>query len=109
VIQLWPPNHKYEEIDLERVLAGVTSGIRITSITQDEPCNGDCDGDGVGTSVAHIRCERDGSGNGRVYKVNYTALGGSCSGSLTVAVPHDHSGRQPVDDGQRYDSTDGCR
>ena len=58
---------------------------------------------------AHVRSERDGGGNGRVYRINYSALGGSCTGFVTVIVPHDRSGRGAVDDGQIYDSTEGCR
>jgi len=32
--------------------------------------------------------------------------GSSCSGSVSVGVPHDQGkGRVPIDDGQNYDST----
>lgn len=57
--------------------------------------------------------ERDGRnkvrGNGRVYHITFTAadsLGASCTGEVTVGVPHDQ-GRHatPVDDGALYDST----
>jgi hypothetical protein len=112
---LWPPNHKVEAV----VLAGVTDPdgdpvtVTVTGITQDEPTDGLGDGDaapdgfGVGRPSPQVRAERSGLGNGRVYKIAFTASdgkGGSCSGAVTVGVPHDRNGT-PVDDGQRYDST----
>jgi hypothetical protein len=54
-----------------------------------------------------VRAERSGLGNGRVYKIAFTASdgkGGTCAGSVTVGVPHDVKDL-PVDDGQAYDST----
>ena len=38
-----------------------------------------------------LRAERAGTGNGRVYVVQFTASdgqGGNCSGTVKVAVPH---------------------
>ena len=38
-----------------------------------------------------LRAERAGTGNGRVYQVQFTASdgqGGSCNGTVKVAVPH---------------------
>src|SRR4030095_5600288 len=70
-MELWPPNHKYVDIDLAVLLGSATTDIEITAITQDEPIddNGDgktdCDGSGIGTRMAHIRAERAGGGNGR--------------------------------------------
>jgi len=113
-LELWPPNHKYVDIDLAAVLGPNTQDIEIDSITQDEPVNdrGDgntvCDGNGIGTSVAHIRSERSGLGNGRVYEIQYSAFQGACSGVIHVLVPHDQSGRPAEDDGQTFDSTEGC-
>jgi len=113
-VELWPPNHKYVDIDLQPLLGSNTTGIEILSITQDEAVdergsgNTECDGDGVGTSVAHIRAERSGRGNGRVYEIEYSANAGSCSGFIHVLVPHDQSGRPAEDDGQDHDSTEGC-
>jgi hypothetical protein len=113
-IELWPPNHKKVDIDLAQVLGPNTQDIEILSITQDEPVdergdgNTECDGDGVGTSVAHIRSERSGRGNGRVYEIEYSAFQGACGGFVHVVVPHDQSGRPAEDDGQDFDSTEGC-
>ncbi len=112
---LWPPDHKLASI----AITGVTDPdgdpvtLTVTGITQDEPLNGLGDGDtcpdgfGVGTAQAQVRAERSGLGNGRVYKIVFTAndgKGGSCNGSVAVGVPHDKKDT-PIDDGQKYDST----
>ena len=114
--RLWPPNHKLHDI----LVNGVTDPdddpieIEIISIMQDEDVNGLGDGDtspdgfGVGTSIAKIRSERSGLGNGRTYIINFTASddkGASCSGSITAGVPHDKSKSEIIDDGVRFDST----
>ena len=54
-----------------------------------------------------LRAERQGPGNGRVYRIAFTASdakGGTCQGSVTVGVPHDPKDT-PIDDGHTYDST----
>jgi hypothetical protein len=120
ISSLWPPNHRMEPVSI----LGVTDPdsdpvtVTITSIYQDEPVDDIADGhtgpdgDGVGTSTAQVRAERSGSprnpGNGRVYHISFTATDGdlSCSGTVTVGVPHDQGGQAiPVDDGPLYDST----
>jgi hypothetical protein len=113
---LWPPNHKF----VKETIKGVTDGappvsITITSIFQDEPLNGGgsgntCpDGKGVGTSVARIRAERAGNGDGRVYHIGFKATdrdGHSCRGEVTVCVPHDRGRHNHcVDGGPLFDST----
>lgn len=114
--QLWPPNHKMVAIEIEGVVDpdGDPVVITVTSITQDEPVAGpgndkDPDGDGVGTSFALVRAERDGPDNSRVYRINFTASdgkGGECTGFVQVCVPHDQGVNTfCVDDGQLYDST----
>ena len=121
-LELWPPNHQYVEIDVAAVAGvsdpnGLPFSIVITSITQDEPVNGTgdgntvCDGTGVGGSIALIRAERKGNGNGRVYNIHYTttnSAGESCTGIVEVTVPRSQNGNPAVDDGQIYDSTAGC-
>lgn len=96
--------------------------VTITGITQDEPLNtlGDgnteLDGAIIGTSIAQVRAERSGTprvpGNGRVYRISYTASdgrGGTCDGSVAVCVPHDQGNRSVcIDDGQRYNSITGA-
>jgi hypothetical protein len=121
VSSIWPPNHKMVSVSIVGVTDedGDTITIVIDSIWQDEPTNtnGDgnteIDGAGVGTDTAEVRAERAGSkkvpGNGRVYHISFTAddgNGGSCSGTVTVGVPHDQGKNTVlVDDGPLYDST----
>ena len=67
------------------------------------------DGQGVGTSTAEVRAERVGGGNGRVYRISFTAddgNGGSCSGEVLVRVPKSQGKKaSAVDDGALFDST----
>jgi hypothetical protein len=66
------------------------------------------DATGVGTSTPSVRSERDGGGDGRVDHISFTATanGTSCTGSLTVGVPHDQGQNGgAVDGGALYDST----
>jgi hypothetical protein len=59
----------------------------------------------VGTSTPSVRSERD--GDGRVYHLAFTATGGSgsCTGTVTVGVPHDQGHGSLVDEGSLYNST----
>ena len=98
---LWPPNHKLHTI----TLAGATDpdgdrvAITVTGVTQDEPVNGRGDGNtspdfvlGPAADQVRLRAERSGLGDGRVYTISFTAKdpsGASCSGTVTVSVPHD--------------------
>jgi hypothetical protein len=112
---MWPPNHKL----LSAGILGVTDPnddtvtVTITGVTQDEPVNGLGDGDTSPDAVIQgdgvlLRAERAGTGNGRVYRVSFTAddgFGGRCTGSVKICVPHDRHADVCVDDGQRYNST----
>jgi hypothetical protein len=115
VASLWPPNHKMVQVSITGVSdpANDPIMITITSIMQDEATNGSGSGDtcpdatGIGTPIAQLRAERDGSGNGRVYTIFFTAdngKGGTCTGSVKVSVPHNNGGTA-VDDGPKFDST----
>jgi hypothetical protein len=105
---LWPPNHKLKTITASGATDpdGDPVSLVITGVTQDEPVNGLGDGDtspdAVLTSPAsnkvQIRAERSGLFDGRVYHLSFTATdpsGASCTGTLTVGVPHDQ-GRHDV-------------
>jgi hypothetical protein len=117
---LWPPNHENATIDVNGVSDpdGNSITIEISSIFQDEPVSGRGSGntapDGVivdpsgGSDIPKLRAERDGSGDGRVYHINFAAddgQGGTCTGEVMVSVPHDQSGAPAVDGGAVYDST----
>jgi hypothetical protein len=78
--------------------------IRITGINQDEPLTGSgsggtlFDATGIGLSVAKVRAERSGLGDGRVYRIAFDGTdgkGGSCSGNVKVEVPHDNRTSAP--------------
>jgi hypothetical protein len=94
---LWPPDHAMVKVSLLGVSdPNHNATIRITGVTQDEPTNGQGDGDtpidGVissdGTSVL-LRAERSGKGDGRVYQIRFTAsdFEGSATGVVDVVVP----------------------
>jgi hypothetical protein len=112
---LWPPNHKLLPVAITGVVdpQGDEITITVTGVTQDEPTNGLGDGDTSPDAVIQgatllLRAERSGAGNGRVYAVSFTATdpdGASCSGTVTVAVPHSMKREgAAIDDGQLYDS-----
>jgi hypothetical protein len=110
----WPPNHKFRLITLS---GGEELTLSIDSVTQDEPVNGP----GTGhtsvdaqwlddrTDAVYLRAERSGQGDGRVYRITFTATrekdDKECTGTVTVGVPHDKGkGSTPVDSGGSYDS-----
>lgn len=108
-IQLWPPHHRFEPIHVLGVTDpdGDAVTITIDAIFQDEPVGDEPDGQGVGASIAEVRADRVGSGNGRVYHIGFSAAddkGSVCRGEVLVGVPHDKKDT-PIDDGARYDST----
>ena len=117
--KLWPPNHKMKLVSIDGVMdedsTYNTVTLQVTGITQDEPVNGLGDGDTSPDAFIQgdpvkdnvlLRSERAGTGNGRVYQINFTAFDGfeSCGGTVQVAVPHSRKSTA-VDDGQVYDST----
>jgi hypothetical protein len=111
---LWPPDHRRVPITINGVtdVDGNPITIAITTILQDERTNKLGDGDtdidgGTAPGTAFVRAERSGNGNGRVYHIGFTASdgsGGSCTGTVLVAVPHDLDGAPAVDDGALYNS-----
>jgi hypothetical protein len=111
--ELWPPNHKLTEVSIPGVSdpQGEAVSIVIDQVTQDEPLDGLGDGDTSPDAIlqgakVQIRAERSGTGNGRVYRIDFTASdghGGACNGSVSVSVPHDKKS-PAIDDGQLYDS-----
>jgi hypothetical protein len=112
---LWPPNHTMIPVTVRAVSDPDSKSsdvvVRIATVTQDEPVNGPDSGDTSPDAIvdggsALIRAERSGAGNGRVYRVVFTASDGleSCSGAQEVSVPLGRKD-QAQDDGQLYDST----
>lgn len=86
--------------------------VAVDGVTQDEPVRSSGDGTSpdaalIGDGDLRIRAERNPRGDGRVYRIAFTATddhGGSCSGATTVSVPR-KSHRPAVDSAPpSYDS-----
>ena len=112
--RLWPPNHKFRLVTLSGATDpdGDALTYQITGVQQDEPVVGpdstapDAELGTAGNTVK-LRAERRGSGHGRLYFIAFTVTdgrGGSCSGTVVVAVPHDHHQAHVPDTGQRFNS-----
>jgi len=110
---LWPPDHKMILVHILGVTdAQNNATITITKVTQDEPTNGLGDGDTPIDAVINgdsvlLRAERSGKGDGRVYKIYFTAadVEGSVSGFVTVVVPKSKKTDVAIDSGGAFDST----
>lgn len=118
---IWPPNHGFVDVSVIGVTDpdGDNVSIEITGITSDEATQSEKgaggikhspDASGVGTDTAHVRAERSGKNDGRVYEISFTAddgNGGQCSATVQVGVPHDRRKNtcDAVDSGQDYDAT----
>lgn len=112
---LWPPDHSMLKASILGIVdPNNNATITITGVTQDEATNGLGDGDTAidaiisadRTSVL-LRAERSGRGDGRVYRIAFTAsdFEGSASGVIKVRVPHNKKSEMAVDGGERFDST----
>jgi uncharacterized repeat protein (TIGR01451 family) len=114
---LWPPNHRLVLVTLSGATDpdGDPVTLTITSVTQDEPVANPFAPDamlGSSSNTVWLRSERDGSGDGRVYRIAFTASdgrGGTCTGMVTVGVPHDQSSDEAIDSLAVYDSFTGVR
>lgn len=120
-IILWPPNHKYEFIDVGQLLLSVYdncsilthSDVYISKVSSDEEEDATGNGDGktkVDILIApdcksvNLRKERSGNGNGRVYTICMAVddgNGNSGTTSCQVHVPH-NSDDIAIDDGISY-------
>jgi hypothetical protein len=112
-IELWPPNHKFHTISGEDCVMDACDGnleVTFLSASSDEPVNDKGDGNTEPDIIldcdrVQLRSERQGGGNGRIYKLGWKAVddaGNETEGECIVAVPHDQSGREPLDDGLAY-------
>jgi PKD repeat protein len=115
--EIWPPNGQFTRVSVTGVTDpdGDPITIHIDEVTQDEPLSGP----GYGNSCPdarlngnlELRAERGGQGNGRVYEISFTASdgqGGTCSGTVTVCIPHDQGHHECIDSGQNFDSLGPC-
>jgi hypothetical protein len=107
--RLWAPNHKFGLVTLAGAIDpdGDPVSFAITGVTQDE--RGKRGGDAQrapSPDQLWLRAERNGRGDGRVYRIAYAASddhGNSCAGIVLVTVPHDRA-HAAVDSGGWYDS-----
>jgi hypothetical protein len=110
---LWPPNGQLVSVAIRGVTDpdGDPVAITVTAVRQDEPLGkpGAPDALGIGTPSVQLRADRNGGGDGRVYQMTFTATdpqGASCTGRVTVCVPHDQGrGTTCGDGGGLFDST----
>jgi hypothetical protein len=123
---LWPPRHRMVAVNIRGVTdpAGHPVSIVITGITSDEATASargaggpghSPDADGIGNDTAHLRAERSGRGNGRVYQISFVAnnaKGAQSQGTVQVTVPRNRrqskgspAACEAPDDGQLYDAT----
>jgi hypothetical protein len=106
---LLPANHQYHTVSLDDChievqdtcggpLSPSTAHAEITCVTSSEPDNGHGDGNTINDIVIlddhtlKLRAERDGGGNGRVYKVHFRVkdqAGNPQNGVCSFVVPHD--------------------
>jgi hypothetical protein len=127
VINLWPPNHQYETVQISDLVAsasdncdaGVSLGsVFISQVTSDEVENGNGDGNTLNDIViapdcksVNLRSERSGNGNGRVYTITFMvvdAAGNVATATAKVRVPKSQNGSTAVDDGPQYTVLGGC-
>ncbi len=116
-IELWPPNHRMETLTLADLATveddcegelDLSDAGAIIDIYSDEPDNSTGDGNTTNDIVIvdnhtfHVRAERKGNGNGRVYGVRFEVTdssGNTVETTAFVHVPHDQSGREAIDNG----------
>lgn len=117
--RLWSPNHKFRKITLGGATDadGDSLALWVMGVTQDEPVRSKARGDkgpdarwvDGHTNAVELRAERDPKGDGRAYRIEFTARdgqGGECSGATLVGVPHDAKHRW-IDSGASFNSFDG--
>jgi hypothetical protein len=106
-VELWPPNHKLRSISAQDCFeikdrCDATVDATLLWVTSDEPANSTGDGNTepdiklLGCDRVQLRAERQGSGDGRVYRLGWRFK--DDSGNMTekvceVVVPHDQGGR----------------
>ena len=116
--RLWPPDLAMAPVSITGVTGedGSPVAVHVTRVTQDEPMSRagtdrPCVDAAIVNGQLYLRRERHDGGNGRVYRVIFTAVtrdGGTAEGSVVVGVPRGPGVRTVSDDGQAYNSLAGC-
>jgi hypothetical protein len=113
---LWPPNHSMHAVAITDCVEATDICddhvmVHFTYVTSDEPVDAMGDGHSAPDVVANgcdsveLRSERQGGGDGRVYRLGWRAedhSGNVTTGECRVMVPHDQSGTAAVDSGEAY-------
>lgn len=97
---LWPPNHKLvqvADVKTSDALSGIAPGsFKVTGISNEPSVPSDPNivitPDGSGGFLVQLRADRLGTGNGRVYTINATAMdnaGNSATATSVCTAPHD--------------------
>lgn len=97
---LWPPNHELvavADVRISDAQSGILAGsLKVTGTSNEPSATGDPDivitSDGSGGFIVQLRADRLGTGNGRVYTLNATAMddaGNTATATSTCVVPHD--------------------
>jgi hypothetical protein len=108
---IWSPNKDFVTVTIENMVDPEDDpfSLNITGVFQDEPVGKEPDAINIIGNSVDLRSDRDGNGDGRFYHLFFTATdvhGASCSGQVVVGVvDHDQSGKEAVDGGPLYDST----
>jgi len=93
---LWPPDHRYVNVEASFVFSSDTASVTLVSVTSNEPDDGADDGNTINDIVIvdndtfQLRAERSGIGTGRVYTLTYLATntcGATTTATATVTVP----------------------
>jgi hypothetical protein len=113
---LWPPNHAMHRVTIADCVevtdaCDANVSVRFTSVSSDEPVDARGDGHHApdvvadGCDAVALRSERQGGGDGRVYRLGWRAAdhaGNAVEGECRVVVAHDQSGRPAIDSGEAY-------
>lgn len=112
---MWPPNHKHREVTPDMMLVSAEdacgepiniSEAVVVEVRSDEPEDGNGDGHTAEDirvlcpNVVHLRVERAGGGDGRVYTIVYRIVaenGVAAEAEARVIIPHDSSGDTAVE------------
>jgi hypothetical protein len=137
--RLWPPDLSMVPVNIVGATdsLGNAVSIHVTGVMQDEPISHRSTGGAMLASSTmasaammnhdsmddpcfdgkvingqlFLRRERQEGGNGRAYRVSFTAVtrdGGAADGTVLVGVPRQEGVKLAVNDGLRYNSLEGC-
>lgn len=122
-ITLWPPNHKYQTVNLTDLVASAgdscdpsvdINDVTIAAVTSDEVEDSATGGDGTTLNdiviaadckSVQLRAERDSDLDGRVYTITFVVTdtqGNTGTATAKVTVPRTQSGAGAVDSGAKY-------